>query len=67
MDITCKHCGRFLFKQVGSVVIEGLICPNSSCKAKMNFKIVTGDRAKDVSHKFATPETLPKKKEAEVS
>lgn len=67
MDINCKHCGRYLFRQVGTVLIEGLICPNSSCKAKLNFKIVTADRVKDVTHKFTTPETEPKKKEIEVS
>ncbi len=67
MDITCKHCGRYLFKQAGTVVIEGLICPNSSCKAKLNFKIVTADRAKDVKHVFTSSETPPKSKEPEVS
>jgi uncharacterized Zn finger protein (UPF0148 family) len=67
MDITCKHCGRFLFKQMGSVIIEGLICPNSSCKAKLNFKIVSADQSKDIRHKFINAETPPKKKEIEVS
>lgn len=67
MDINCKHCNRYLFKQVGTVVIEGLICPNSSCKAKLNFKIVTADRTKDLTHKFVNAETEPKKKEPEVS
>lgn len=67
MDINCKHCGRYLFKQVGTVVIEGIICPNSACKARLNFKIVTADRAKDIRHEFTTKETEPKKKEAIVS
>lgn len=67
MEINCKHCGRFLFKQAGTVVIEGLICSNSKCKAKLNFKIVTADRSKDVAYKFLSPETEPKKKEIEVS
>lgn len=64
-DINCKHCNRFLFKQMGTVVIEGLICPG--CKAKSNFKIVTADPSKDLRHKFINPETEPKKKEPEVS
>lgn len=66
-DITCKHCNRFLFKQAGTVVIEGLICPNSSCKAKLNFKIISADTSKDIRHKFVTPETKPKNKEVTIS
>lgn len=62
-DITCKFCGRYLFKQAGTVVIEGLICPNSSCKAKLNFKMIQADTTKDITHKFATPETPPKNKD----
>jgi uncharacterized Zn finger protein (UPF0148 family) len=65
MDIVCKHCGRYLFKQVGTVVIEGIICPNSSCKAKMNFKIIQSDQTKDITHKFAQLEQPPKEKKNE--
>lgn len=64
-DINCKHCGRYLFKQAGTVVIEGLICPNSDCKAKLNFKIVMADQTKDITHKFVSPERPPKTKEVE--
>lgn len=65
MDVKCKHCERFLFKQMGTVVIEGLPCPG--CKAKLNFKIITGDTIRDIRHKFLNPETEPKKKQVEVS
>lgn len=66
-DINCKHCGRYLFKQAGTVVIEGLICPNSSCKAKLNFKIIEADHVRNITHKFVNPESPPKNKEVEVS
>lgn len=56
MDIKCKYCGRFLFKQMGTVVIESLICPNSKCKAVLNFKIVSADREKDIRHQFINKE-----------
>lgn len=62
-DILCKFCDRYLFKQAGTVVIEGLICPNSSCKARLNFKIINADITKDIVHKFATPEQPPKQKD----
>jgi phage FluMu protein Com len=65
INISCKHCQRFLFEQAGTVVLEKLTCPG--CKAKLNFKIVTADRSKDVRHTFVNPETEPKKKEPEVS
>lgn len=61
-DITCKYCKRYLFKQAGTVVIEGLICPNSDCKAKLNFKIIQADNVKDITHKFVNPEREPKSK-----
>jgi phage FluMu protein Com len=65
-DINCKHCNRFLFEQAGTVVIEKMTCP--SCKAKMNFKLINANTAKDYTHKFVNPEQPPKKtKEVEVS
>lgn len=64
-NITCRHCGRFLFEQAGTVVIEKLTCPG--CKAKLNFKIIQADIVKDLTHKFVNPEQPPKKKEVEVS
>jgi phage FluMu protein Com len=63
MDIKCKFCGRFLFKQMGTVVIEGLKCPNNDCKAKLNFKIINADIEKDIRHKFINDEQPPKAKE----
>jgi uncharacterized Zn finger protein (UPF0148 family) len=67
MDINCKHCGRYLFKRQGTIVIEGLICPNSKCKARLNFKYIQADTLKDIRHKFVEAETEPKNKQVEVS
>ncbi len=61
MKVNCKHCGRYLFKQVGTVVIEDLICPNSECKAHLNIKIIARDEQNNVRAKFTAPETGPKK------
>lgn len=68
-DITCPDCGRFLFKQAGTVVLEALTCPNSACKAKMNIKIISADQVADMRHKFVTPEkpSRLKGKDVEVS
>ncbi len=66
-DINCPHCERYLFKQAGTVVIEGLICSNSECKAKLNFKIISADHVADIKHKFVNPERAPKTKAVEVS
>lgn len=60
MKVECKHCGRFLFKAAGTVVIEGLICPNTGCKAALNFKIVNSDPAQDIKYKFVDPERPPR-------
>lgn len=65
--ISCEHCGRYLFKQAGTVVIEEMICPNNACKARLNFKIVEADHIKDIRYKFVTPAQPPKKKVLEVS
>lgn len=65
--INCKHCGRFLFEQGGTVVIEKMTCPNSDCKAKLNFKLIQADDSKNYTHKFVNPEEPPKKKLVEVS
>ena len=61
MKVNCKHCNRYLFNQVGTVVIEDLICPNSECKAHLNFKIVMAEQTQDLSHKFIAEEKAPKK------
>lgn len=60
IDVNCPHCDRYLFKQAGTVVLEGLICPNSDCKAKLNIKIISADHTADIKHKFVTPERGPK-------
>lgn len=65
--ITCRHCKRFLFEQAGTVVLEGMVCPNTDCKATLNFKLINADTTKDLTHKFVTPERPPKTKAVEVS
>jgi len=37
--VTCLTCKTYLFTCVGNTKIEGIICPNNKCKAKMNFNI----------------------------
>jgi phage FluMu protein Com len=64
-DISCKHCGRFLFTQAGTVVMEKMTCPG--CKAKLNFKMIEADDTLNYTHKFVHPEQPPKKKQVEVS
>lgn len=36
--VVCPNCGRYLFMQNGDIDIEEIICPNSKCKARLNFK-----------------------------
>lgn len=67
MDITCKHCDRYLFKAAGTVIIEELPCPNSKCKAKLNFKIVSNDINKDIRHSFQHQEQPPKVQQKETT
>lgn len=66
-EISCKFCGRYLFKQAGTVVVEGIICPNSQCKARLNFKLIQADDSKNYSRKFVEPEQPPKQKAVEPS
>ena len=60
MDVNCKHCDRYLFKATGTVIIEDMPCPNSKCKAKLNYKIVFNDINKDIHHIFQHQEQPPK-------
>ena len=62
MKIHCRFCDRYLFTQAGSVVIEDMVCSNSSCKAHLNFKLVVSDQTQDLRHKFVNKEKQPKKK-----
>lgn len=60
--VTCKHCGRYLFNAVKSMVVEGVVCPNSKCKAKLNIKVLF---LSDTSHElegysFTEPEQPPR-------
>lgn len=61
MKIRCKHCKRYLFESAGTVVIQGFICPNSDCKARLNLKIVNQNTSiADIKAKFMTQEAGPK-------
>lgn len=65
-ELTCKDCGRYLGKAYGTIIAE-IKCPNSSCKATTQFKVINGDTVSDLRFKFVDPPTPPKKKEVEVS
>lgn len=60
--VNCKHCNRYLFVAPKSMVAEGVICPNSKCKAKMNFKIILAtDHNHDIiDHVFTEEERAPR-------
>lgn len=61
MRLTCKHCGRYLGDVEGTTIIEGLICPNSKCKARLNIKVVTPNSSeKDVRYTFKMEEDSKK-------
>lgn len=61
IELKCKHCDRHLGE--AEMIVGELLCPNSSCKASSQFKIITADQSKLISYKFAKPEREPKKKE----
>lgn len=45
----------------GTTIIENLICPNSKCKAHLNFKIITPKSSIDeINYKFDSAEVPPK-------
>jgi hypothetical protein len=47
----------------GTTIVEGMICPNSKCKARLNIKVVTPESIdKELRYKFLTTETKPKSK-----
>lgn len=60
--VNCKHCDRYLFDAITSVAIQGLICPNSKCKARLNIKVVfTSDQSHSVADvTFTEKETPPR-------
>lgn len=57
INVTCKHCGRYLFKATGTTVVEDMPCPK--CKATLNFKIIN-ELGNDATHRFTYLETDPK-------
>lgn len=64
-ELNCAHCGRYLGKAYGTIVAD-IRCPNSSCKAGNQIKIINGNND-DYRFKFSEPAQPPKKKEVEVS
>lgn len=58
MEVKCKNCNRYLFTQVGTVVIENLVC--GKCGSHLNFKIINSanDTDKDLRYKFVKQEEL---------
>lgn len=62
--VNCKHCNRYCFDAVGTTIVEGLICSNTKCRAKLNIKVVSQDATPEqLRYKFLTPEQPPKTKE----
>lgn len=61
IDLNCSKCKRYIGK--AESIVADLLCPNSSCKASTQFKIVTSDVSKLITYKFAEPERPPKSKE----
>ena len=63
MKINCKYCGRYLMEAKGTTIVEGLICSNSKCKAKLNIKVITPDSTEsERKYKFSEAEVPPKGK-----
>lgn len=60
IELKCKHCDRYIGK-VESIVGE-INCPNTSCKAGNQFKVLTGDSAKLFRYTFDSEPKPPKEK-----
>lgn len=61
MEVKCKHCKRYLFTAVDTVIIEKLVCSNSKCRARLNIKIVNSNSSdSQLKYKFGIDETPPK-------
>jgi phage FluMu protein Com len=50
IELRCKQCDRFMGEAVS--IVGEIVCPNTSCKAGNQFKILTADESKLVSFKF---------------
>lgn len=63
--VNCRFCDRYIMTATSSTIVEGVICSNSRCKAKMNIRILfTNDATQaQLRHKFTEPEQPPKDKE----
>jgi len=61
MKINCKYCGRYLMEAKGTTIVEGVICTNTKCKAKLNIKVITpSSTTAERMYKFTEPEIEPK-------
>jgi hypothetical protein len=61
VQLKCASCGRHLGE--AETIIADLLCPNSSCRASTQFKILNNDISGMARYKFAAPAREPKKKE----
>lgn len=63
VKVVCRYCGRYLMDAVGTTVVEGVICTNSKCRARLNIKVVaTNSDVKDIRREFTSKEVAPKNK-----
>jgi hypothetical protein len=60
VDLKCKSCERHLGE--AETIVADLLCPNSSCRASTQFKIINNDVTSMMKYKFLKPER-PSKKE----
>ena len=61
MKLSCKYCGRYLMDVRGTTIVEGLICTNSKCKAKLNVKVITPSSSEvERKYKFTKDEMPPR-------
>ena len=62
-EVKCKHCSRFLFFAADTTIVQGVICSNSKCKAKLNIKVVNSKSTEEqMRHVFTEAERPPKAK-----
>lgn len=62
-ELKCRVCSRYIGE--AETIIAELMCPNTSCKATTQFKIINNDIEKLISYKFMTEPKKPKKARTE--
>lgn len=63
IELRCKHCNRFMGE--AECIVGEIICPNTSCKAGNQFKVLTSDEEALVRFKFASAPRPAKTEKAE--